>query len=74
MKILILNGPNLSRLDLREQKYYGEMDYAQLQAAIKQKAQELKIDVEIKQSYLEIACHEKGEARWLKRKPSIEWN
>ena len=35
MKILILNGPNLSRLDLREQKYYGEMDYAQLQAAIK---------------------------------------
>ena len=50
MKILILNGPNLSRLDLREQKYYGEMDYAQLQAAIKQKAQELKIDVEIKQS------------------------
>ena len=50
MKILILNGPNLSRLDLREQKYYGEMDYAQLQAAIKHKAQELKIDVEIKQS------------------------
>ena len=50
MKILILNGPNLSRLDLREQKYYGEMDYAQLKAAIKQKAQELKIDVEIKQS------------------------
>ncbi len=50
MKILILNGPNLSRLDLREQKYYGEMDYAQLQSAIKQKAQEMKIDVEIKQS------------------------
>ncbi len=50
MKILILNGPNLSRLDLREQRHYGEMDYAQLKSAIEQKAQELKIDVEIKQS------------------------
>ena len=50
MKILILNGPNLSRLDLREQKHYGQMDYPQLKAAIEQKASELKIDVEIKQS------------------------
>ena len=45
MKILILNGPNLSRLDLREQKHYGQMDYPQLKAAIEQKASELKIDV-----------------------------
>ena len=41
MKILILNGPNLSRLDLREQKHYGQMDYPQLKAAIEQKASEL---------------------------------
>ncbi|MFM8869695.1 MAG: type II 3-dehydroquinate dehydratase [Candidatus Nanopelagicus sp.] len=50
MKILILNGPNLSRLDLREQKYYGDLDYPQLKSAIEQKAGELKIEVEIKQS------------------------
>ena len=50
MKILILNGPNLSRLDLREQKYYGDLDYSQLKSAIEQKARELKIEVEIKQS------------------------
>lgn len=50
MKILILNGPNLSRLDLREQKYYGDLDYPQLKSAIEQKASELKIEVEIKQS------------------------
>lgn len=50
MKILILNGPNLSRLDLREQKYYGDLDYPQLKSAIEQKARELKIEVEIKQS------------------------
>lgn len=50
MKMLILNGPNLSRLDLREQKYYGDLDYPQLKSAIEQKARELKIEVEIKQS------------------------
>ncbi len=50
MKILILNGPNLSRLDLREQSYYGDLDYSQLKSAIENRAAELKIEVEIKQS------------------------
>ena len=50
MKILILNGPNLSRLDLREQSYYGDLDYPQLKSAIENRAAELKIEVEIKQS------------------------
>lgn len=50
MKILILNGPNLSRLDLREQSYYGDLDYAQLKSSIENRAAELKIEVEIKQS------------------------
>jgi 3-dehydroquinate dehydratase-2 len=50
VKILILNGPNLSRLDLREQSYYGDLDYDQLKSAIENRAAELKIEVEIKQS------------------------
>ena len=50
MKILILNGPNLSRLDLRETSYYGDLDYSQLKNAIENRATELKIEVEIKQS------------------------
>ena len=50
MKILILNGPNLSRLDLREQSYYGDLDYPQLKSAIENRAAELKIEVDIKQS------------------------
>jgi 3-dehydroquinate dehydratase-2 len=50
VKILILNGPNLSRLDLREQSYYGDLDYSQLKSAIEKRAAELKIEVEIKQS------------------------
>ena len=48
MKILILNGPNLSRLDLREKSYYGDLDYAGLKKAIESKATSLGIDVDVK--------------------------
>jgi 3-dehydroquinate dehydratase-2 len=30
MKVLIINGPNLSRLDIRDSSIYGDMTYAQL--------------------------------------------
>ncbi len=50
MNILILNGPNLARLDLREKSYYGNLDYKQLTDAITAKAGELGISIEIKQS------------------------
>jgi 3-dehydroquinate dehydratase II len=50
MKILVLNGPNLSRLDLREKNHYGDLNYAQLQDFIQSKATELKLSVDIKQS------------------------
>jgi 3-dehydroquinate dehydratase-2 len=50
VNILILNGPNLARLDLREKSYYGNLDYKQLTEAITAKASELGISIEIKQS------------------------
>jgi len=50
VNILILNGPNLARLDLREKSYYGNLDYKQLTEAITAKAGELGISIEIKQS------------------------
>lgn len=50
MKILVLNGPNLSRLDLREKNHYGDLTYQQLEEFIMVKAQEIKLEVEIKQS------------------------
>jgi len=34
MKILILNGPNLSRLDLREKNFYGDIVYSDIENAI----------------------------------------
>ena len=50
MKILILNGPNLSRLDLREKNFYGDIVYSDIEDAIKVEAGRLGIDVEIRQS------------------------
>ena len=50
MKILVLNGPNLSRLDLREKQHYGDLDYGKLQQFITNGASDLGITVDIKQS------------------------
>ena len=50
MKILVLNGPNLSRLDLREKKHYGDLNYGQLQQLISKAASDLGITVDIRQS------------------------
>ena len=50
MKILVLNGPNLSRLDLREKNHYGDLNYDQLKAAIEKSGAELGFEVEVKQS------------------------
>ena len=50
MKILVLNGPNLSRLDLREKNHYGDFNYDQLKAAIEKIGADLGFEVEVKQS------------------------
>ncbi len=50
MKLLILNGPNMNMLGIRETHLYGERTYEELQAYIREKARELEIDVEICQS------------------------
>ena len=50
MKILILNGPNLSRLDLREKNHYGDLSYRDLTKEITKKASEIGMEIEIKQS------------------------
>lgn len=50
MKILVLNGPNLNMLGIREPDIYGKQDYNTLCEMIKNKAKELNIEVEIYQS------------------------
>ena len=53
MKILVLNGPNINMLGVRENAVYGSDDYVALCQFIKSSAQELGVDVEIKQSNCE---------------------
>ncbi len=50
MKILVINGPNLNMLGIREPAVYGRGTYAELCAMIRDKAAELDTEVEIFQS------------------------
>lgn len=50
MKALILNGPNLSRLDLREKNYYGDFVYEDIEEACKDEARAINLEIEIRQS------------------------
>ena len=50
MKLLIVNGPNLNMLGIREKHLYGDRDYDALCAAIRGWAAELGAEVEIFQS------------------------
>ena len=50
MKILVLNGPNLSRLDLRESEFYGSKSYEDVVDELKIFASELGISIEVRQS------------------------
>lgn len=50
MKILVLNGPNLNMLGIREPAIYGERTYADLVGYIRTAATDLGVSVEIYQS------------------------
>ena len=50
MKILVINGPNLNMLGIREPDIYGAQTFAALEEFIYQSAKELSIDVTLYQS------------------------
>ena len=50
MKILILNGPNLNLLGIREPEIYGNQSYNDLCKRIKAHAAEISVEVEIRQT------------------------
>ena len=50
MKILVINGPNLNMLGIREPDIYGKRDFAALQSFIRDSAAELSLEVTLFQS------------------------
>ncbi len=50
MKLMVLNGPNLNFLGIREPEHYGKGTYAELCALIEEHAKKRAIEVEIFQS------------------------
>ncbi len=52
-KILVLNGPNLNMLGIREPQHYGCVTLAQIQQQLEQKAKQLNLSLDFFQSNAE---------------------
>lgn len=50
LDVLVLNGPNLSRLGTREPEVYGHASHADLEALVTRTAEQLGLRVEVRQS------------------------
>lgn len=50
MRVLVLNGPNLKRLDLREKSIYGDFDYKALEDFVSSSGKDLGIETDIRQT------------------------
>lgn len=50
MKILVINGPNLSRLDIRESAIYGNLNYPELKSVIETAAAKHGFEADVRQS------------------------
>jgi 3-dehydroquinate dehydratase-2 len=49
-KVLVLNGPNLSRLDIRDHSHYGDLNWDQLKNLIETSAREFGFEADVRQS------------------------
>jgi 3-dehydroquinate dehydratase-2 len=50
MKVLVINGPNLARLDIRDSSVYGNLSYPQLVEFIVKAAKDLDFEADVRQS------------------------
>ncbi len=68
MKVLVLNGPNLGRLGLREPGIYGSATHSDLVDGCLQTGKDLGIDVEVRQT-----DHEGEMVGWLHEAADAGW-
>ena len=66
MKILVINGPNLNLLGVREPELYGKRDFAALEAYIRASCRELGAECELFQSNHEGALVDEIQAAYGK--------
>jgi 3-dehydroquinate dehydratase-2 len=50
MKVMVINGPNLARLDIRDSSIYGDMTYPQLVSHIETAAKTHGFEADVRQS------------------------
>ena len=50
MKLMVINGPNLSRLDIRDSAIYGDLNYSELTSMIEIAANKHGFEADIRQS------------------------
>jgi 3-dehydroquinate dehydratase-2 len=50
MKILVINGPNLARLDIRDSSMYGDLNYGELKSLIEGAALKHGLSADVRQS------------------------
>jgi len=50
MKIMVINGPNLARLDIRDSSIYGDLNYAELKSLIETSASSAGMQADVRQS------------------------
>ena len=74
MKILVLNGPNLNMLGIREPDHYGKETYSDLENKIKKYCAEKGVEVEIKQSNHEGALVDLIQAAYFDKTDGIVIN
>lgn len=71
MKLLVINGPNLNFLGIRDKKVYGTQDYEYLVNMLHDKAEELGIDIETWQSNHEGAIIDKLQEAYFEHENGV---